>query len=264
MKILFWNTNRNRNINQYIMYLVQEYDIDVLVVAEYGADKNELCGLLREGQQYLKECNTYGCKRIDCWSDYANIEMGRQNDYHSIQIIKNKYILCSIHLPSDLHGDYSEERLAKIQEIMYDIKETEHEINSQKTIIIGDFNEMPYSKGCLNANGFHGLPVLSVKDKPTRKVDNVEYRKFYNPMWNLMGDFSYPPGTYYYNQSRLHSPMWYMLDQIIMSKEMLPFFVKESLKIITSCSYVNLMNDRGHPDKSISDHFPIMCEIKDE
>lgn len=246
------------------MYLIQEYKIDVLITAEYRADKNELCNLFRDNYQFLTECNTYGCNRIDCWSSYANVEVGRQNDYYSIQIIKNKYILCGVHLPADLHGDYSEERLAKIQEIMYDIKKTEYEIDSQKTIIIGDFNEMPYGKGCLNANGFHGLPVLSVRDKSTRKVDNVEYRKFYNPMWNFMGDFSYPPGTYYYNQSRLHSPMWYMLDQIIMSKEVLPFFVKESLKIITSCSCVNLMNDRGHPDKRISDHFPIMCEIKDE
>lgn len=264
MKILFWNTNRNRNINQYIMYLVQEYTIDMLITAEYRADKNELCKLFREHHQYLVECNTHGCKRIDSWSSYANIEVGRQNDYHSIQIIKNRFILCSIHLPTDLHGDYSDERLTKIQEIMYDIKETECEIKSQNTVIIGDFNEMPYGKGCLNANGFHGLPVLNIKDRPTRKVSNVEYRKFYNPMWNFMGDFSYPPGTYYYNQSKLHSPMWYMPDQIIISRDVLPQFIKEGLKIITSCSYADFMNGKGHPNKKISDHFPIMCEIRDE
>ncbi len=137
------------------------------------------------------------------------------------------------------HGDYSEERLEKIQQIMYDIRKTEYEINSQKIIIIGDFNEMPYDKGCLNANGFHGLPVLSVKDKSTRKVNNIEYRKFYNPMWNLMGDFTYPPGTYFYNQSKLHSPMWYILEQKIMSKDVLSLFVKESLKIITSCGGID-------------------------
>lgn len=246
------------------MCLVQEYNIDVLIAAEYRADKTELCNLLREHHQYLAECNTCGCNRIDCWSNYANIKVGRQNDYHSIQIIRNRFILCSIHLPTDLHGDYSEERLVKIQEIMHDIKETECEIRTQKTIIIGDFNEMPYSKGCLNANGFHGLPVLSVKDKSTRKVNNIEYRKFYNPMWNFMGDFIYPPGTYFYNQSKLHSPMWYILDQVIMSKDVLPLFVKESLKIITSCGGIDLANVKGHPNKKISDHFPIMCEIRDE
>lgn len=264
MKILFWNTNRNSNINQYIIYLVEEYSIDMLITAEYRANKNELCKLFDEHHQYLTECNTCGCSRIDSWSSYADIKVGRQNDYYSIQIIKNKFILCSVHLPTDLHGDYSDERLAKIQEIMHDIKETECEIKSQKIVIIGDFNEMPYSRGCLNANGFHGLPVLNDKDRPTRIVNNIEYRKFYNPMWNLMGDFSYPPGTYYLNQSKLHSPMWYILDQVIMSKDVLPLFIKESLKIITSCSYTDFMDDKGHPNKKISDHFPIMCEIRDE
>lgn len=165
MRLLFWNTNRNSNINQYILHLVLEYDIDVLITAEYRADKNELYRLFRKNHQNLVECNTFGCKRIDSWSSYADIEAGRQNDYHSIQIIKNRFILCSIHLPTDLHGDNSDERLTKIQEIMNDIKETECEIKSQNTIIIGDFNEAPYSRGCLNANGFHGLPALSVIDR---------------------------------------------------------------------------------------------------
>ena len=38
MKILFWNTNRNKDINKYIVDLVESYKVDVLVVAEYVAD----------------------------------------------------------------------------------------------------------------------------------------------------------------------------------------------------------------------------------
>ena len=117
---------------------------------------------------------------------------------------------------------------------------------------------MPYGRGCLNANGFHGLPALNISDKPTRTVNEIEYRKFYNPMWNLMGDFDYPPGTFYVNQSKLHSPMWYMLDQVIISQDVLPIFNKDSLKIITACSYADLVDDSKHPNRKISDHFPIM------
>ena len=79
-----------------------------------------------------------------------------------------------------------------------------------------------------------------------------------------MGDFSYPPGTYYLNQAKLYSPMWYMLDQVIVSKDVLPLLKKESVKIITSCGYSDLVDKNQHPDKKISDHFPIMCEIVDE
>lgn len=263
MRIMFWNTHRNTKINEYIVNLIQDYDIDVFVMAEYFADANELQVLLERNHQRFFPCCTEGCGRIVVWSNYASIEPGCQNTYHSIQIIKDKYILCCVHLMSDRHGDRSEERFKKIQEIMYDIKQTEQSINSQRTIIIGDFNEMPYDKGCFNANGFHGLPVLDIMDKPTRRVYKTDYRKFYNPMWNLMGDFLYPPGTYYLNQSKLYSPMWYMLDQVIVSKDILPLFKKESLSIVTSCSYSDLMDGSQHPNKKISDHFPIMCEIED-
>ena len=79
-----------------------------------------------------------------------------------------------------------------------------------------------------------------------------------------MGDFDYPPGTFYVNQSKLHSPMWYMLDQVIISQDVLPIFNKDSLKIITACSYADLVDDSKHPNRKISDHFPIMREIEDE
>lgn len=38
MKILFWNTKRNKKINKYIVSLVLDYDIDIFIMAEYHAD----------------------------------------------------------------------------------------------------------------------------------------------------------------------------------------------------------------------------------
>ncbi|MCI9545944.1 MAG: endonuclease/exonuclease/phosphatase [Lachnospiraceae bacterium] len=264
MKILFWNTHENKGINRYIVNLVQDYCIDLLILAEYAADRDVLSALLSAGGQRLTYGNTLGCDRIHIWSNYVNMKAGVQDTYYSVQIIQDELILCCVHLVTDLHGDRSDERLAIIQRIMHDIEMIENEIKSQKTIIIGDINEMPYSRGCLNANGFHGLPTLDVGDKSTRKVNGVAYRKFYNPMWSLMGDFSYPPGTYYKNQAKLHSPMWYMHDQVILSKDILRLFNKDSLQIITSCSGADFMDKNRHPNKKISDHFPIMCEIRDE
>lgn len=263
MRMLFWNTNRNGTINKCVESLVQDYCIDMLIMAEYEADKNDLYALFQKNNQNLVICNTLGCDRISVWSSYANIKSGIQNKYYSIQIIQDKFILCCVHLITDLHGDRSDERLAIIQEIMYEIRKIEEKINTKHTIVIGDFNEMPYDRGCLNANGFHGLPALDVMDKSVRTINGKEYQKYYNPMWNFLGDFSYPPGTYYLNQSKLYSPMWYMLDQVIVSKDILPLLNKEGLKIITSCSYTDLMDENLHPNKQISDHFPIICEIKD-
>lgn len=261
MRILFWNTHRN-NINEYLQSLIQDYTIDILAVSEYTANERELDMMLKNSQQYLVRCYTGGCERIKMWANYVDIEAGDQNKYYTIQVLKEKYILCFVHLISDLHGDYSEERFALIQQIMYELKKMEEKIHSKKTIIIGDMNETPYSKGCLDARAFHGLSALNITDRATRKVMGTEYRKFYNPMWSLMGDFTYPPGTYYLNNSKLYSPMWYILDQVIISKEVMPIFKREELKIITTCSCGDLMDSKGHPDKKISDHFPIMCEIE--
>ena len=54
-----------------------------------------------------------------------------------------------------------------------------------------------------------------------------------------------------------------MLDQVIISKDVVPMLNREGLKIITTCSYGDLMNEKQRPNKSISDHFPIICEILD-
>lgn len=35
MRILFWNTHRNVDINSYILDIVNQNEIDVLVLAEY-------------------------------------------------------------------------------------------------------------------------------------------------------------------------------------------------------------------------------------
>lgn len=145
MRILFWNTNRNK-INQYIADLVRDYNIDVLILAEYEDERDELESLLQSYNKPLVEYNTLGCNRISFWSNYADVEPGIQDTYYSIQIIRRKCIVCCTHLFTDLHGDRSDERLAIIQQIMQEIKKLEVEINSKKTIIIGDLNEMPYGR----------------------------------------------------------------------------------------------------------------------
>lgn len=263
MKILFWNTNNNENINEYITCVVRDYEVDVLILAEYKSSSKLLERGLQNINAEFHSCNTIGCERIRLWSNNECVVPGLQDKRYSIQIIEDKIVMCCVHLPSDLHGDFSEERLEIIKRILYEIEEIEEIIKSRKTIIIGDLNEMPYGKGCLNANGFHALPVLKDNDNPVRVINDREYRKFYNPMWNLLGDFSYPPGTYYLNQSKIHNPMWYMLDQVILSQDIVPYFKKESLKIITTCEMGVLYNENGRPNTSISDHFPVYCEIVD-
>ena len=41
----------------------------------------------------------------------------------------------------------------------------------------------------------------------------------------------------------------------------MPFFKSEELKIITECNEGCLADKQLHPNKDISDHFPIICEL---
>ncbi len=117
MRIMFWNTHRNKAINEYIVSLVMDYDIDIFIMAEYNADEIELDRLLKK--YYLKHsaCFTGGCKGMSIWSNYENMKSGPHDTHYSIQVVNDKYILCCVHLISDAYGDMSDERHKNMREI---------------------------------------------------------------------------------------------------------------------------------------------------
>lgn len=263
MRFLFWNTYNNININSIVQSMVNELGVDVLILAEYKADFRHLQFLLNKHDQEYQKAITDGCPRIHLWYRADSCVPSVQTDYYSIQIINDSFIVCCVHMPSDLYGDKSGERLEVCRYLMEDIKTVQKELCTDRVMIIGDLNEMPYGRGCLSANGLHGLPAFSINDRNTRKVNHREYIKYYNPMWNLLGDMNYPPGTFYYSGGGLYNPMWYMLDQIIISQAVIPIFDRDSLKIVTNFGNRKLYDSMKHPDRSISDHFPILCQVND-
>lgn len=259
MKLLFWNTHKNENINKYIIELVEENEIDIVILAEYNSDILALDEALCNCKKRLERWNTIGSDRIKIWGNYIDIQPGIQNKYYSLQVVKGEYIICGVHLFSKLNGERSDERMMIANQIMGEIANLKKRIDSDKVIILGDINESPYEKTSLSALGFHGLPALRTDETGFRNLNGKMYEKMYNPMWNLFGDFNYPPGTYYKSDAIFCAPSWYMLDQVIMSQSMIKFFDKKKLKIIVQCKNETFYTKLKHPNKKISDHFPIMC-----
>lgn len=87
---------------------------------------------------------------------------------------------------------------------------------------------------------------------------------FYNPMWNFLGDYKQPYGTYYCNTGGTQNIYWNIFDQVLFRPALKERFVKESLKILTETETRYLLDNNGHPDRSISDHLPIIFEIMEE
>jgi len=148
--------------------------------------------------------------------------------------------------------------------IVADINELEKKFKLENTIILGDINENPYDSGCLNATKFHGIPSGEDAQKGSRSIMGKTFKMFYNPMWNLFGDFCYPPGTYYHNGSEPVNSFWNIYDQVMIRPGMKKCFVEKSLKIITDMQKYSLVDKLKHPRKDISDHLPIVFEIKEE
>lgn len=82
-------------------------------------------------------------------------------------------------------------------------------------------------------------------------------------MWNLLGDFQYPPGTYYYKSSQEKTEFWNIFDQVMIRPQLRNRFVDTSLKIITETETTSLVDKNRHPSKKISDHLPIVFEVKE-
>lgn len=265
MKYLFWNTFNNQNINPILSDLIVENGISIAILAEYSANSNDLIETLQSKGINMCEIPTIGCERIHIIGDIGlRIEPSIQTDRASVQVIEGSIILCGVHFNSQIYSDQEERREIDIEQIVRDIVKLECELNTKNTIIVGDFNINPYDKSCVSARYFHSIPIYEETIRGTRKVSGKEYQMFYNPMWNFLGDFKEPYGTYYHNSSDTVNPYWNIYDQVIIRPALRKSFVDKSLLILTRTITTSLIDKKKHPDHSISDHLPITFEIKEE
>lgn len=262
MKFAFWNVNKNKSINGYIAEIVIENDIDIVVLAEYEDDRYELINQLKNNNMDMSQYFTAGCDRIIILGKVKNVVPANQDKYYTVQVINDKYVLCGMHLPSQMYSGHQEMRNIIIQRILRDIRDIEKVYGDQNTILVGDMNENPYEIGCLSASNFHGIPCYEIAKKLTRTVSDETFKMFYNPMWNFFGDFNNPPGTYYY-ASGPNISFWNIYDQVMIRPGLRKKFMSDSLKILTKTKNKLLLNKNNCPNKDISDHLPIIFEIKE-
>ena len=262
---MFWNTHKNKGINSILCDLIIENRISVVVLAEYSADIDDLIDLLHSCGVSMQQVPTVGCDRIHILGEIGiHIEPQLQTDRSSIQVIKENIILCCVHLSSQIYSDSVGRREIDIEQIIRDILKLETELSTKNTIIVGDFNINPYDKSCVSARYFHGIPFYEEATRESRTIAGKEFYMFYNPMWNFLGDFNEPYGTYYHNSSDTVNPYWNIYDQVIIRPALRKWFIDTSLKIITETATISLLDGKKHPNRSISDHLPITFEIKEE
>ena len=241
MRFLFWNTNKNGDINDILCKIVIEQKINIVILAEYADVVEDLILNLDLHGVRMKVYPTVGCDRITMLGTEISVRQSRQDTYYSMQIINEQYLLCGLHLPSSLWADKETQSLV-FESTVHDVELAEEENGLEKSIVVGDFNQNPYENGCLSAKGFHGVPIADEALRLARTIYGKNYKMFYNPMWNLLGDFDFPPGTYYYSGNKAANEFWNMFDQVIVRPQLREEFVDKELKIITRAENISLVD----------------------
>lgn len=227
MRFLFWNTHNTKDINSILCGMIVEQKANIVILAEYEDIIEDLIYNLDLKGVRMNVYPSIGCDRLIILGNTKDIRQSRQSKYYSMQIIKNDMLLCGVHLPSQMWADERTQTLA-FQSVVRDIELAEE------------------------------------AQKISRTIFETKYKMFYNPMWNLLGDFSYPPGTYYYRGSKEKNEFWNIFDQVIVRPQLRSRFVDKELKIITKAQGVSLVTQNQQPNEKISDHLPIVFQLTED
>lgn len=258
----FWNT-RGKKINKLLEETIVEKKYDIVVLAEYEDNLEELLENLEEKNINMFNVSTPGCERITFLSN-RRCQTGYTNQYFTIKLFKLSQrdikIIGAVHLPSKMHAEDSDRR-ALLEVLIRKIEELESKYKTNNTILVGDFNANPFEDCMINATGVHSVSSREIAKKIKRTVNRVSYNMFYNPMWNKFGDFNEPAGTYYYRKSNVSMIFWNIFDQVIIRPQLINKFKNEDLNIITEISEVSLINKTKIV---VSDHLPIEFIIEED
>jgi hypothetical protein len=273
MKYLFWNVNVSHNksdkrINPTISLLLQHYQADIAVFAEYVTEqKNELLQLLYETGNEYYHIPQRGCKIINVFSKLTPDHFEQLTDSPRYTLYRvphptlGYHILALAHLPSNYR--YSEQtQIRGAQRLKSSIEHDENLCNTDQTIILGDLNMNPFDYGLINASAIHANSCREyIRQKNGRRtVQREELSMFYNPMWNFLGDINTTAGSYFYERSDIISYGWNTFDQVLFRPSLMDIFRIESLRIITRIGDYPLL-DNNKPNGEISDHLPIFFEL---
>lgn len=269
-RFLFWNV-AGREIKDIIVDLAIYKDVDILVLAEFTIDISSFLISINS-----KSTSTFIyhpqsiCKKITVFARFRSTLITNIEDENRSIVKKvdfpgyGEFLLACVHFPSKIHWD-NESQMLEATRLANSINSAEDNTKIFNTILVGDLNMNPFEGGMVGAAAIHGVMSADIAKANSgfRTVSGIKYRKFYNPMWRLMGDDSkHPPGTIYSAQSKHISYFWNTFDQVLIRPGLIDDFHHEQLEIIHNFHSHNLLNSSGITSKEhISDHLPLFFSL---
>lgn len=220
-----------------------------------GLIKHDLCILINTAK-----FTYYDSKSITEQSILGKIRAGQE--IHLIDNVSGDDLFIYLsHWPSRSYD--ANDEMPKRYELGKALREAVEKCIEEKKgkffIMIGDFNDDPFSKSLTHAFG-------ATRDRDLVRNNN---KLFYNPFWNFMGaTVNFPMqdhedsiyGTYYYKKGLL--TQWHTFDQIIFSSSFICnerwHLLENEVTIVINQIIRELIMDT----KSPFDHLPILAVIK--
>lgn len=261
LRLLFWNVQRKLAAREHIVVLCDELKPDVLLLAEAPEAVDEITDAVGNNSPGTVRLSTIQ-SRVEIfvlskkYSLRPRFGESRAEGFVVQGAGIEPHLLVAVHLPSGLWQDEHGQVHAAGQ--LHDaVRSWENELDHQRTILIGDFNVDPFSPAMVSLLGLNAMMTRRRAARGRRIVQRDERPVFYNPMWNLLGDWEGPPGSFYWKQGQVLGYFWHMLDQVLVRGE-LAHGLSEA-RVITGDG--RLLSNQGLPLRDISDHLPLFVRL---
>ncbi len=267
LNFLFWNL-QNKRLDETIVKITQKHRFDVLIFTEFNIEPALILKKLNRKGVFYDYAVSLGCDKVKIFTKFPRnfILAVLETNRLTIRNLKlpglEDILVAAVHFPGKPHWDeYSQ--AAEASRLSDAIKKAEKEIGHSRTVLVGDLNMNPFSRGVVNANGLHAVMTRQIALQGKRTVQETDYPFFYNPMWNFFGDANNsPPGSYYYRGAGHSEYFWHLYDQVLIRPDLLTEFNTSDLKILHSDGNSSFLTARGIPNhRDFSDHLPISFKL---
>lgn len=267
MRIVFWNVNR-KNLTDIVCAIAKSTNADVIVLIENSVPLQQTLTALRAvvSKEFYRPPASVD-ERFHCFCrnpelNLSEVHSGFRTSVRRLQIGHHVTLLGLVH-SVDIRNYDPQARQSFAQTLADEMRFVKGEQNTNKLILLGDFNMNPFDSGMTLAAGLNAMMTKECVKPGHRTHINKQYEFYYNPMWSLFGDNTEGPAGTIYNASSQGPYGWSMLDQVIINHSVVQLF--HSVSILTETGTHSLMDDRGRPDtKRASDHFPIVVSLRED
>lgn len=271
MNILTWNVKNNKTLGfyKYLNNKLSKLNIDILILQEFlTGDENEIKNFVEI--KYPKNGDPLYVRiflRVNSTLNYQNVSHSIGNKLLSVEIFKPgkfNFTLVGVHYYSKA-GRSNLQQNNSNADFTLNIKQIESINKHRKTIVAGDFNYLPHD---LHLNDPTQLNAINSKEVirnfTSRKCGRFTYDFFYNPMWNLIGDYNYKTkkdkvcGTYFWEADDAEKFYWNLFDGVLINQTIMDCIDISKIDIID-----DILDYSNRPEViQFSDHLPVKFHIK--